>query len=32
MAFQLVAVIPADEKHLAKEIFSHAVFNPDFFR
>ncbi|XP_021927838.1 RNA polymerase II-associated protein 1 isoform X2 [Zootermopsis nevadensis] len=31
MALRLVAVIPADEKHLAKEIFSYAVFNTDFF-
>jgi hypothetical protein len=32
MALRLVAVIPADEKHLAEEVFSHAIFNLDFFR
>ncbi|PNF36178.1 RNA polymerase II-associated protein 1 [Cryptotermes secundus] len=30
MALQLVSLIPTDEKFLAKEIFNHAVFNPDF--
>jgi hypothetical protein len=32
MALRLVALIPADEKFLAKEIFSQAVFNPEFIR
>lgn len=32
MAIRLVAVIPSDEKHLAKEIFCQVIFNPDFFR
>jgi hypothetical protein len=31
LALVLVAVIPADEKFLAKEIFSHVIFNSDFF-
>jgi hypothetical protein len=32
MALQLVSLIPTDEKFLAKELFSQAVFNPYFFR
>jgi hypothetical protein len=32
MALRLVSLIPTDEKFLAKEIFSQAVFNPDFIR
>jgi len=32
LALVLVAMIPAYEKFLAKEIFSHVIFNPDFFR
>ena len=32
MAICLVAVIPLDEKYLAKEIFGQIIFNPDFFR
>ncbi|PSN49130.1 hypothetical protein C0J52_07240 [Blattella germanica] len=32
MAVRLVTVLSADEKFLAREIFSQVIYNPDFFR